>query len=69
MFTFSALDQKNPFWGNLVKKKNQNCQFKQKFGAKTTLNMHNSMMIFTFSVFDRKYLFEQMWSKKSKFSV
>ena len=68
MFTFAVLDQKNPFWANLVKK-NLNCQFKQKFGAKTTLNMHNSMIMFTFSVFDRKYLFGQMWSKKSKFSI
>ena len=27
------------------------------------------LMMFTFSVFDRKYLFGQIWSKKSKLSV
>ena len=37
--------------------KNQNCQFKLKFGTKTNLNMRNSMMMFTFSVFEHKYLF------------
>ena len=46
--------------------KNQNCQFSRKFGTKTNLNMWNSIMIFTFSVFDRKYLFRKIWSKKSK---
>ena len=33
----------------------QNYQFKRNFGIKTNLNMRNSMMMFTFSVFDRKY--------------
>ena len=33
--------------------KNQNFQFKLKFGAKNSLNMQNSMMVFTFSVFYR----------------
>ena len=143
MFTFSVLDQKNPFWANLVKKieivnlsgnsvprliwmmmftfsvfdrkylfgqiwskksnqarliwicrimqkicgvhffcfrpekpflsksgqKNQNCQFKRKFGSKTNLNMRNSMMMFTFLVIDCKYLFGQIWSKKLKLPV
>ena len=55
MFTFSVLDQKHPFWADLVKK-NQNCQFKLKFRAKTNLNMRNSMMMFTFSVLEHKYL-------------
>ena len=36
--------------------KNSNCLFKQKFGTKTNLNMRNSMMMFTFSVFDYEYL-------------
>ena len=36
--------------------KNQNCQFKLKFGTKTNLNKQNSMMMFNFSVFDHKYL-------------
>ena len=39
--------------------KDQNCQFKGKFGTKVKLNMWNSMMMFTFSVFDQKYLFGQ----------
>ena len=30
----------------------QNYQFKRNFGIKTNLNMRNSMMMFTFSVFD-----------------
>ena len=54
MFIFSVLDQKNLFCANLVKK-NQNCQFKLKFGTKTNLNKRNSMMMFTFSVSDHKY--------------
>ena len=45
--------------------KNQNCQFNRKFGTKTNLNMQNSVMMFTFSVFNRKYLFGKIWSKKS----
>ena len=55
MFTFSVLDQENLFWTNLVKK-NQNCQFKLKFGTKTNLNKRNSMIMFTFSVFEHKHL-------------
>ena len=49
--------------------KNQNCKFKLKFGIKTNLNMWNLMIMFTISVFDWKYLFRQIWSEKSKFSV
>ena len=49
----SVLDQKNPF---LVNQKNQNCHFKLKFGTKADLNKWNSMMMFTFSVFDHEYL-------------
>ena len=52
VFTFSVLDQKNPFWANLVKKI-KNSQFKLKFGTKTNLNMRNSMMMFTS---DHEYL-------------
>ena len=37
--------------------KNQNYQFKLKFGTYTNSNMHNSVVIFTFSVFDWKYPF------------
>ena len=43
--------------------KYQNCQFKVKFGTSTNLNMQNSMM-FTFSVFDWKYLFWVNGKKK-----
>ena len=31
--------------------------------------MQNSMVMFTFLVFDPKYLFWKIWSKKSKLSV
>ena len=37
MFTFSVLDQKN-FLGGKSGQKNQNFQFKLKFGIKTNLN-------------------------------
>ena len=53
MFSFSVLDQKNPFLGKSVQK-NQNCQFKLKFGTKTNLYLWNSMT-FTFFIFDHKY--------------
>ena len=45
------------------RQKNQNCQFNLKFGAKTNLTMRNSMMMLTFSVFDRKYLPENLVQK------
>ena len=48
--------------------KNQNCQFKMKFGNQTTLSMQNLMVIIIFSVFDRKYLFGAIRSKKLKLS-
>ena len=38
----------------------RNCQFELKFGTFINLNMQNSMMVLTFSIFDRKYLF---WGK------
>ena len=103
VFTFSALDQKNPFWGNFVQKskiacsmciqiqkliricriqwwcpfflfqnrntlfglpflgkfglKNQNGQLELKIGTKTNTNMKNSVVMFIFSAFDRKYPF------------
>ena len=37
--------------------KNQNCHFKLKFGTYTNSNMQNSMVMFSFFVFDRKYPF------------
>ena len=45
-----------PFLGKFGTK-NQNCQFKLKFGTKTNSNMQNSMALFTFSVLDRKHPF------------
>ena len=38
-----------PFLGKLGPK-NQNCQFKLKFGTYTNLHMQNSMVMLTFSV-------------------
>ena len=50
VFTFSVL----LFLGKFCPE-NQNCQFKLKFGTKTNSNMQNSMMMFTFFVFNNKY--------------
>ena len=49
VFKFSVL-------GNLVPK-NQNCQFKLKFGTKTSSNMQNLMMLFISSILYWKYNF------------
>ena len=52
--------------------KTQNCQLKQKFGAKTNLNKWISMMVlaFLFFFFLTSYIFfGQIWSKNSKFFV
>ena len=52
----SVLDRKYTF-----------CQFKLKFCTQTNSNMQNSMVMFTFSVFDRKYPF---WTNLiSKFKI
>ena len=48
--------RKAPFLGKFAPK-NQNCQSKLKFGTQTNSNMQNSMMVFFFSIFDRKYIF------------
>ena len=37
--------------------KNQNCQFKLKFGMETDLNMQSSVVVFIFSDLDWKYFF------------
>ena len=60
---FFCFRPEKPFLGKSGQK-NQNCQFKWKFGSKTNLSMRNSMMMFNFSVFDRKYPFVQIWSRK-----
>ena len=50
---FFCFRREKPFLGKSGQK-NQNLQFKLKFGTKT--NTQNSMMMFNFSVFDHKYL-------------
>ena len=52
---FFCFRPEKPFLGKSGQK-NQNCQFELKFGTKTNLNKRNSMVMFTFSVFDHKYL-------------
>ena len=64
MFTFPFVDQKYPFWANLIQN-NQNCLFKQEFGTLSTLNVLNSMALLTFSVLDREGSFLRVLSKKS----
>ena len=51
------------FSGKFVPK-NQNYQFKLKFAAQTNSNMQNSMVLFTFSVSDRKYRFLSKFGTK-----
>ena len=55
VFTFFCFRPEKPFLGKSGQK-NQNCQFKLKFGTKTNLNKRNSKMMFSFSVFDYRYL-------------
>ena len=64
MLTFPFVDQKYPFWANLIQN-NQNCLFKQEFGTLSTLNVLNSMALLTFSVLDREDSFLRVLSKKS----
>ena len=55
LFNFIAIDRKHLFGP-----KNQNCQFKLKFGTLTYLNIQYLMMIFIFSVLHQKTLFGQI---------
>ena len=48
---------------------NKNCQFKLKFATKIKSNMQNSVVLFTFSVFDRKYFFRANLVQKTKFHL
>ena len=48
---FSVLDQENPFWANLVKKIKIVVKAEIWY-HETNLNMQNSIMMLTFSVFD-----------------
>ena len=56
LFIFFCARPKTRFLGKFGQK-NQNCQFKLKFGTETNSNMQNSMALFTFSVSDRKHRF------------
>ena len=56
---------KIPFLGKFGPK-NQNYQFKLKFGIYFNSNIQNSMVMFTFCVFDGKYRF---WANASKKAV
>ena len=62
---FSFFHRRFPFWVNLVQK-NQNCQFKLKFGTWTNLNITNSTVVFIFSVLDGKHPFWVNLVKKIK---
>ena len=61
---FFCFRSEKPFLGKSGQK-NQTRKFQRKFGTKTNLNMWNSIVMFTFLVFERKYLGQ----KKSKLSV
>ena len=54
-----------PFWGKYGLK-NQNCEFKLKFGTWTNWNMQNSMMMFTFSVSEQIHPFWANVVQKTK---
>ena len=62
-YIFCVLDCKYPFLGKFAPK-SQNCLFKMKFGTRTNSDMQNSLVMFTFSVFDWKYFLGQICSKK-----
>ena len=51
VFTFSGLDQKNPF-GQISSKKSNLSVKAEMWYQETNLNIRNSMMMLTFSVFD-----------------
>ena len=53
-FDFFCFRSEITFLGKLIPK-NQNYQFKLKFGTKSNSNMKNSLAMLTFSVFNRKY--------------
>ena len=62
----------NTLFGHIWSKKSKlklNLSVKLKFGTFTNSNMQNSIVTFTFSVFDWNTLFSQTWSRKSKLLV
>ena len=68
MFTFSIFYWKYSFFDKFHPK-NQNRQLKLKFGTKTNSDMHNSVVMFIVSVFDRNCPFWENLVKKSKMLV
>ena len=54
---------KNKMTFKKANSRNQICQFKLKFGTYTNSNTQNSMAVFTFSVFDPKYLLSKFGPK------
>ena len=56
MFNFFVFDWKYLFWGKFAPK-NENYQFRLKFGGWPNPNIQNSMVLFTFFVFDLKCSF------------
>ena len=62
-YIFCVFDWKYHFWADLVQKIN-----KLKFVTGTNSNVQNSLVMFTFSVFDQKYFVGQIWSKRLKLS-
>ena len=64
-FAFLDLDLIYLFWRKF-NSKNQNCQFKLKFGTKTNLNMQKSMVCSLFTAFDLKQLFWVNLAQKTK---
>ena len=46
--------------------KNKNCWFQMKFATKPNSNMLNLMVMFKFSILDRKYPFRQILIQKNK---
>ena len=66
MFTFTVLNPKYPPFLGKLGPKNENCQFKLKFGSEPNLNVQSSMVVFTFSVLDWKYSFWRNLAQKIK---
>ena len=70
VFSFSIFDAKYTFGSNLIQK-NQNCQFKLKFGTQANSHIQNLMKnsMLTFPVSDQKYPFQANSVQKKELSV
>ena len=66
VFTLSIFYQKYIFGGEFGPK-NKNCQFELKFGTQTNSNMHNLVVMQTFSVIEQKYPFGANLVQKNNF--